>query len=216
MKISHKSFQLGIIKTLFLVTIVFIELIVTGCNPTTYLSLTKNNIEEIEQKLYDYSQDEKFGAEVTISFENGTEINGELLSVRDSTITICTKHSATDLELTNLAYPIITIQNDEIKELTIKGSNCVWIGFAIGSATFTGIGIWIGHELDTGLDAEGGKAGLGIIGFLVGAIAGGIVGYLLSTDDVKLQEIPPGYSLSVLKPLARYPDKEPEYLRAIF
>ena len=150
-----------------------------------------------------------------MSLQNGKEINGELLSVRDSTIIICTKHSATDLELTNLAYPIITIQNDEIKKLTIKGSNCVWIGFAIGSATFTGIGIWIGHEFDTGMDSEGGKAGFGVIGFLAGAIVGSILGYFLSTDDVILHEIPPVYNLSLLKPLARYPDEEPEYLRAI-
>jgi len=202
-------------KILIFIIIVSTGLISVGCNPTAYLSLTKNDKEEIEQKLYDYSQDKKVGVEVTISFKNGTENKGELLYVRDSTIIICTKYSATDLELTSLTYPIFNIQNDEIKELNIKGSNYVWIGFAIGAATFTGIGIWIGHEYEKGLDAEGAKVGLGIIGFLTGAIVGGVVGYLLSSDDVKLQDIPADYDFSLLRPLARYPDEEPEYLRVI-
>jgi hypothetical protein len=202
-------------KPLIFITIVFTVLIAIGCNPTTYLSFTKNNKEQIEQKLYNYSPGKKVGAEVTFSLKNLTEINGELLSVRDSTITIGTKHSATELELINLVYPIITIRNSEIKELTIKGNNCVWIGLAIGAATFTGIGIWIGHEYEKGLDAEGGMVGFGIIGFVAGAIVGSIVGYFLSADDVILHEIPAGYDWYLIKPLARYPDEEPEYLRAI-
>jgi hypothetical protein len=54
-----------------------------------------------------------------------------------------------------------------------------------------------------------------VIGFIVGAIAGPIVGHALSTEEFVLQEIPPGYNFSLLKPLSRYPDEEPEYLRAI-
>lgn len=215
MKISHKSFQLSIIKTLFLVTIAFIEFIVIGCNSTAYLSLTKNNKEQIERKLYDYSQDKKVGAEVTISFKNGTAINGELLSVQDTIMILCINHSATEEELSNFTYPVIPVRNDEIRKLAIKGSNCIWIGSAIGSVTFTGVGIWIGHEYERGLDAEGAKVGFGIIGFLTGAIIGGIAGYLLSTDDIILQDIPPRYDFSFLKSFTRYRDEEPEYLRVI-
>ena len=54
-----------------------------------------------------------------------------------------------------------------------------------------------------------------IFGALAGAIAGGVVGHILSTDDVRLHEFPPSYDMSFLKPLARYPDEEPEYLKAI-
>ena len=201
---------------IFIATIL-IGLIAAGCSFTsyTYLSLTESNKEQVEEKIKDYQQDEDVGAEVILSLKMGIEISGEILSVSDSTVTMCSEYSATEEELANLKYPITTVRNDEIQELTIKGSNCVWIGFAIGSATFTGIGIWIGHEFDTGMDSEGGKAGFGVIGFLAGAIVGSILGYFLSTDDVILQEIPPIYNLSLLKPLARYPDEEPEYLRAI-
>ena len=54
-----------------------------------------------------------------------------------------------------------------------------------------------------------------MIGFIVGAIAGPIVGYALSSEEYVLQEIPLGYDFSLLKPLARYPAEEPEYLREI-
>jgi len=201
--------------SIIFIAIVFSGLITAGCSPTTYVSLTENNRDQIENKIYEYGQNNNEGAEVTLSLQNVKEIKGELLSIRESSVTICTKYSATEEELASLKYPINIVQNDEIKELIIKGNNFVWIGLAIGAATFTGIGIWIGHEFDKGLDTEGGKEGLGIIGFVAGAIVGSIVGYFLSTDDVKLQEIPPGYDLSILKPLARYPGEEPEYLGAM-
>jgi hypothetical protein len=201
-------------KNLILIAIVFAGLLATGCT-TTYLSLTENNKEQIEQKLNDYEQDENEGAELTISLMNGTEINGELLSVRDSTITLSTKHSATEDELANLTYPVTTVRNDEIKELTVEGSNYVWVGLGIGMAAGTGIGYLVGLASEPNRHAYiSPEAAGGAIGFIVGALAGPIVGHALSTDDVMLQEIPPGYDMSFLKPLARYPDEEPEYLRA--
>jgi len=119
-------------KALIVFVIIF-GLIAAGCSTTTYLNLTENNREQVEEQLKYDEQDENVGAELTLSLENGKEINGELLSVRDSTITICTEHSATEEELANLKYPINTIRNDEIKELTIEGSNYIWIGLGIGN-----------------------------------------------------------------------------------
>ena len=200
-------------KTSIVIVITF-GFLAAGCT-TTYLNLKENTTSQIEEKILDYQTDEDVGAEIILSIKNGRKFNGELLSIRESSVIICTEYSATEQELAGLKYPINIVQNDEINELTIKGSNYVWIGLAIGAATFTGIGIWIGHGIEKGLDTEGGKEGIGIIGFLVGAIVGGIVGYLLSTDDVILHEIPAGYDLSLLKSIARYPYKEPEYLKAI-
>ena len=203
--------------------IIFIAAISTflfsaGCGPTTYLSLTENNKEKIEQKLSYDEREKDVGAEITLSIKNGEEINGELLSVRDSTITLCTKHSATEEELAKLKYSITTVRNDEIQELTIEGSSYVWNGLFIGIGAGTGIGVIIGLiiEADSRGDFKGYKTiGLGMIGFITGAIAGPLVGYSLSTEEFILQEIPPDYDFSLLKPLARYPDEEPEYLRAI-
>ena len=213
MKISHKNFQLRITKTSIFAVIALASLVAAGCNHTIYLSLTENNKEQIVQKLSCYEQYNEVGIEVTSLLRDGEEIGGELLSVKDSMITICTKHSATDFELANLAYPIISIRNNEIKELTLKGNNLVWISLAIVSITSTGTGIWMGQEINKGLDTEGSEVSFGIIGFLVGAAVGGIVGYFLSTDDTILSEIPPDYNFCVLKLLARYKGEEPEYLK---
>ena len=205
-------------KISIFVAIIFAGLIAAGCSTTTYLSLTGNNKEQIEQKLNDYEQDANEGAELILSLMNGTEINGELLSVRDSTITLSTKHSATEEELASLKYSITTVRNDEIQKITIEGSNYVWTGLAVGIAVGTGLGLLIGSIIQKD-DAHGYAKGVtsfvGVIGFIVGAIAGPIVGYSLSTEEYILQEIPPDYNWSILKPVARYPDKEPEYLKAI-
>jgi hypothetical protein len=192
--------------------IVFFGLLTAGCT-TTYLSLQENSTAQIEKKVFDYQQDENVGAEVALLLKDRTEINGELLSVRDSAVTVCTEHSATEEELVSLKYPINTVRNDEMKELTLEGSNYVWTGLAVGIAVGTGLGVLVGSLVEKH-KAEF-RLGLGAIGFIVGAIAGPIVGHALSTEEFVLQEIPPGYNFSLLKPLSRYPDEEPEYLRAI-
>ncbi len=203
-------------KTLIFVAIVFAGLLVAGCSTTTYLSLTENNKEQIEQKLSYDERDKDVGAEVTLLLKDRTEINGELLSVRDSAVTICTEHSATEEELASLKYPINNVRNDEIKELTLEGSNYVWVGLGIGIVGGTLTGILVGSLIEEGHGSYiTPEAGFGAIGFIAGAIAGPIVGYALSTEEFVLQEIPTGYNFSFLKPLARYPDEEPEYLKAI-
>ena len=215
---------MGDMKTLILITAISTLIFSVACSTTSYVSLTKDNNEQIEQKLRYDEQDENVGAEVTLLFENRTEIKGELLSVRDSTMIICTEHSATDEELASLKYPINTVQNDEIQELIIAGDSYVWTGIgygALGGAALLGIIVYATYTEGTsryfseGIFTRGGQTATGVIlGALVGAIAGGVVGHILSTDDVIFQEIPPGYDMSFLKPLARYPDEEPEHLSA--
>ena len=200
------------------ITAIFIGLVTAGCSTTTYVSLKESYREQVEHKISDYEKDEDVGVEVTLSLWNGKEINGELLSVRDSTMIICTQYSATEDELSNLTYPIITFRNDDMKEFTIEGSNYVWTGMgygALGGAALGTLVVTATYEKNSGISQPYASIFGGILGALVGAIAGTIVGYSLSTDDVILQEIPPDYDLAVFKPLARYPDEEPEYLRAI-
>jgi len=130
------------------------------------------------------------------------------LSVRDSTMTICKEYSATEEELAKLIYSITVVKNDEIGELTIEGSSYIWTGIIGGQLVGGLIGIFVAEE---GLAI---LAGL-MVGGALGIIGGGIIGYILSTEEYILQEIPPDYNLSILKPLSRYPDEEPEYLKAI-
>ena len=108
--------MVGVMKTLIFITAISTFFFSAGCSTTTYLSLTENNKEQIEQNLKYDEQDENVGAEVTLSLKDRTEIKGELLYVQDSTLTICTEHSATEVELANLTYPITYIQNEEIKQ----------------------------------------------------------------------------------------------------
>jgi len=207
--------QEGIMKTSIIIVAIF-GLLLTGCSTTTYLSLTENDKKQIEQKLNDYEHDEDLGAEITISNKNGTEINGELLSVRDTSIVICSYIGLSENELAIINHSIYDIRNSEIKKLTVEGCNYIWTGLGIGMAGGAAIGTLGGSASETGSSYKGVPTIVfGIIGSLAGTAIGSIVGYLLSTEEFVLQEIPPGNDFSFLKSLARYRDEEPEYLRAI-
>ena len=201
-------------KTSIVIVIIF-GLLAVGCT-TTYLNLKENSPAQIEEKIIDYQANEDVGTEVILSINNGEEISGELLSVRESSLTICTKYSATEYEIANLNYPIIIVRNDEIQEMKLEGSNYVLAGFGIGIAAGTGIGYLVGLASEQSHNAYVTPEAIGfVLGFIVGAIAGSIIGYSLSTEEYILQEISPDYNWSILKPLTRYQDEEPEYLRAI-
>jgi len=204
-------------KTSIIIVAIF-GLLASGCSTTTYLSLTENDKKQIEQKLNDYEHDEDVGAEITVSKKNGTEINGELLSVRDTSIIICSDIGLSETELARINYPIYNIRNNEIKEVTVEGGWYIWSGMGYGGLGGALLGVALAaatYEKSSYLSEAGVIIIVGGLGTLVGAIAGGIVGYALSTDDAILLDIPPGYDFSLLKSLARYPDKEPEFLRAI-
>jgi hypothetical protein len=201
-------------RTSIVIVIIF-SLLAAGCT-TTYLNLKENSPEQIEEKIIEYQANEDVGAEVILSIKNGEEISGELLSVRESSLTICTKYSATEDEIANLTYPIITVRNNEIQKMNLEGSNYVLAGFGIGIAAGTGIGYLVGLASEQSNSAYVTPEAVGgVLGFIVGAIAGSIIGYSLSTEEYILQEVPPDYNWSILKPLARYPDEEPEYLKTI-
>ena len=200
-------------KTLICITAISTFLFSAGCSTSTYLSLTGNNEEQIEDKLKYDEQDKNVGAELTLSLMNGTEMNGELLSIRDSTFTLSTKHSATEYDLANRVYPITTVQNDEIQKITIEGSSYVGAGIGIGLLVGAGIGFIVATTASNDV-TYGALIGGGLI-IIAASVAGGIIGNTLSNEEFILQEIPPSYDFSLLNPLARYPDEEPEYLRAM-
>jgi hypothetical protein len=100
---------------IFLAALVILAI---GCRSTLNVALT--NTVKIEEKLIDYEKEEPIGAEVTLLLIEGEEINGELLTVRDSSITLCETYSATEDELVSLKYPIKNVRTDTIVELEIK------------------------------------------------------------------------------------------------
>ena len=137
--------------------------------------------------------------------------------MRDSSLIICTEHSATEEELANSTYQIIPVRNNKIQQITVEGNSYVWWGIGIGYLTGAIIGYLLGQTGATNDKTDQAFSGLGggILGGLIGLAAGGGIGYAFSTEKFVLQEIPSGYNFYFLKPLARYPDKEPEYLKVI-
>lgn len=198
-------------KTLSMI-FVFGGLLVTGCSTTTYFSLQDENKDYIKEQLNTVEKNENVGAEVTILLKNETVFNGELLSIRNNTIILCLEYSAMEGELSQNIYPIIPIDKNEILELTVEGDSYVWIGIGAGALVGAVAGALIGSTSDEML---AGLAGMVVGGFLVGPLAGGITGQSFSTETYVLQDVPTDFDWSILKPLSRYPDEEPEYLKAI-
>jgi len=196
------------VKTHFIVFAVILSLMAGGCSTTTYINLEEKDRIYIVRQLGFDKEDKDVGAEISLLLRDGTETYGELLSIRDSTMTMCKEYSVTEEELARFTYPISIIINNEIQELTIEGSSYVWTGMVGGNLVGGLIGILVAEE---GLAIIAGI----VVGGALGIIAGGITGYALSTEEYILQEIPSDYNWSILKPLSRYPDEEPEYLRAI-
>ena len=201
-----------------IISLAILGMFAIGCRPT--LNVTETNAEQIEEKLIDYQKEEPVGAEVTLLLINEEEISGELLSVRDSSIALCATYSATEEELASLKHPISIIKTDGIREFEIAGNTFpLWIGAGIGLVAGTtalllvkdDININIGTSAEDDIDKAIGSCCL-VGGLTVLPVS---IGRLLSTEDVILSDIPPGYKFLPLKSLARYPDEEPEYLREI-
>jgi hypothetical protein len=196
--------------------IVIISFIVVGCCTTTHINLTATYPDNIEKQLEKVEKDTGVGVEVSLLLNNGNKVNGELLSVRDSAMILCEENSAKEEELAKLAYPILRFSNNEVQQLTIEGSNWIWEGIAVG-AVVGAIAYYFGHLIVTYDSQEDSDEGKTLYTSLIGLsiAAGWGVGYALSTEEYILQEIPPDYNWSILKPLSRYPNEEPEYLRVI-
>jgi hypothetical protein len=191
--------------------IIMLGLIGIGCSNTTHLSLTENDKGIVRHKLNGYEKSKNIGAEVTLILFNGKEIEGELLTVRDSCLILCTEYKATESELANSTYPIILIKNNVIKELTFEGSQYFWTGLAAGYLAGSITGVQIAKSSN---ESPGSWAMIGLGGVL-GSIAGGIAGYALSKEEFVLYGIPPNYNFYFLRNFARYEDKEPEYFNTL-
>jgi hypothetical protein len=171
------------------------------------------------------------GARIVLWVQNQGEITGRLLSVRDSALVIST-NEASDNHIGAQIASISVIKNQNIQCVFIKGKSRVLIssglGFLIGAGTGAIIGFAAGDDpecKESGsplapapwclrLTAEGKAVIGGILGGVAGSLVGGIIGVAASTED---KAIYPNmnHGFSELKPLAKFPDKEPEYLNAV-
>ena len=200
---------------LFAVIIFPIGTFLTSCSTTTNLSFKEDNYSHIKTKLYNIKKDKNVGVEVSLLLENEKKVSGELLSARDSAMILCKEYSAKEEELSKLAYPILIVPHNNIQQLTIEGSSWVWEGIGAGYLVGGLAGLAIGSTFEDSREKDFAVMGLLIVTGTMGAIAGGITGYALSTEEYIIKEIPPDYNWFILKSLARYQYKEPEYLRAL-
>lgn len=177
------------------------------------------NTDMLEKKLTPprAKNDVQKGAEVAVLLRNQREITGRLLSVRDSTVVIATNETQPDqFEALNKNLFVIEIQDilrvrSIYNETSYKGA---FLGFLIGASAGALIGYSFGDDppagnsdcafgaFSFGFTAEG-KA---LLGGILGGLAGAIVGS--AVDGESDREV--RHDLSSLKPLAQFPEKEPD------
>ena len=167
-----------------------------------------------EEEINIVEKDENEGAEIIVLLKNGSEIYGELLLVSQSDIILSTQLSAAEEDLVNFKFPITTIQQEQIEELTFEGSSYILAGLGLGTLTGIGAGLIVAASSNPTGDFAGLAYVFGFaLGFLVGSIAGSIIGNAVSTDDIVFQNIPQGYDFSAFKPLSRYPGEVPDFMK---
>jgi hypothetical protein len=186
------------------------------------LAALRNHIQLVAQKDAEvgFKDEKEEGAEVVLLLNNGQEIKGELVSVRDSAVVISTIEDIDEKELASQTASISVIKNQEILHVTVKGKSNLLKGMGLGTLIGVGSGALLG--LASGDDPPGWfsfsagekAAALGILlggaGFIVGTIAG-----VISSKGSKEIEPLPDLDFSSLKSVARYPAGEPGYLREI-
>ena len=153
------------------------------------------------------------GTDVAVLLTSGQGIEGELVSVRVSSVLIATRTG-----------DIVPIRDTVVSHVIVKGSSHVARGLGLGflEGTFGGMlfGGVIGDATARGghADETVGALGGAMLGAIVGAVAGTLSGGLKGAAESK-REISVDLSIpaerSALKQLARYPDKEPEFLEVI-
>jgi len=188
-------------KITIFIAAIFAGLLAAGCSDTANVSLGSDKSERAEGINYSYYRDDNEGAEVTLSLNDGTRIYGELLSVRDSTLIICTEYSAAEEELARGVYPIFSIKGQEIQKITVEGESKFWASAGYGAligAAVGAVGGFASGDDESGFfrfTAEDKALGLSCCFSTIGAIIGGIVGAGNSTDEVIIH-LPPEYDFS--------------------
>jgi hypothetical protein len=154
------------------------------------------------------------GADVAVILTNGQKIEGELISIRDSSLLIATATGNT-----------IPIRDTNVSRMIVQGNSHVLVGGGVGllSGLLIG-GLVAGMEIES-LEREGdvggafrwvfGGAGVSVgLGALAGTLVGVGIGAAASQSDIDVSLDVPA-ERSALKKLARYPDNEPEFLEQV-
>jgi hypothetical protein len=179
------------------------------------LTALQDHIRLVAQKDVElaFEGEKEEGADVVLVLNNGRELKGELVSVRDSSVLIA---------LSRQIKGVLAVKDTMISRVTVKGGSRVLLGMGLGllgGAVVGGaIGVSAGGSEDPVVlklfaQTVGGVV-FGMAGAVVGTIVGGVIGANSKKDEAELYpSIAP--ERDALKKFARYPDKEPEFLQVI-
>ena len=159
------------------------------------------------------------GADVVLLLNSGSEVSGELLSVRENAILIARTSGTTDEVLERFPDAISVVPYESVQKVTIDGNSYVLLGLGLGLVTGVAVGFAVApdaHEDNSpGQLVDGINSTYSVsIGGLIGLALGTVVGAAASTGDNEM-ETSTFKSPYSLKPYARYQEDEPEFLKAI-
>jgi hypothetical protein len=154
------------------------------------------------------------GADVAVVLRSGQKIEGELVSVRESSLLIATP-----------TENIIPIRDANVSHVIVQGNSHELVGAGVGLVSGLLIGGLVAAMEIESSEREGDFGGAfrwafggAVVSVGLGAVAGTLVGTGIgaaaSQSDIEVSLDVPA-ERSALKKLARYPDKEPEFLKAI-
>jgi hypothetical protein len=161
------------------------------------------------------------GAKVLIIMNNGEEYTGELLRVRDSTIILCKEYEASEEDLSDLVYPFYSLQNEDIKQIKLKGENHLVGGIVFGSLGGIVAGLMLGTAIAYGSSNSETSFTSATAGFLIAVGIGILIGSTIGTSNTTYDEVvyeyayPEEYDFTKLNIYSRYGSKEPTYLKDI-
>ena len=161
------------------------------------------------------------GANVIVFLNEGQQVGGELLAVRDTALLIDTLGGTGEATSVTQFAGLVRVGREAIQKVKVKGESFRLKGTLIGAAIGGTVGAVIGFasgddppgtmmRYTAGQKALLGGAVLGVIGVLVGGMSGVAWSSKDKEYDASMDE-----SWVSLKAVARYQDKEPEFLQVI-
>jgi len=162
------------------------------------------------------------GASVVVFLDNGRQVAGELLATRDSALLIDTLVGKTEDTTATRIAGIIAVSREAIQKVRVKGESFrlkgTLVGAAIGVTVGAVVGLASGDDEPKGFvipptagqKALRGAAVLGVAGIFIGGMTGAALSSKDKEFDASVNELRVG-----LKAVARYSDKEPEFLQVI-
>jgi hypothetical protein len=153
--------------------------------------------------------------QVELFLSDGVKMEAEIVALRDTSIVVLAD-SASSTQM------VLVLPHNRIMSVRLPGNSHILAGALMGCGAGCATGALIGCNSKTRsgckeeepLEQQANGLSGGIIGSLAGALIGGAVGGVASTGERVLVS-PVQRDFNVLRPLARYPDEEPEYLQRV-